>query len=460
MPAPRAKLDDLLKDTKKARLIPAYDQKQLEQRLTTVLLATMTVVRPLAESLIKIWAGKTYGKRARLKAYTEVSFPGSDTESRCLRPDGVLVLTTGSQRWTALVEAKARGNSIDEEQVEAYVGVARDYGIDAVLTVSNQRTVLPDHLPYAPPRNQSRGKNKVDVRHGSWASIRTEAALILNSEQGVDDEQRYILEEMVAYFRHSKSGVLPFDQMNQEWPGVADACRNKRPLSKAELGATVGAWHQEVRDICLILSRRTHQRVDTSLPRKHKAGAEGAKRRLEDDCASLSGSWKLDCDIRIPNAASDIRVGVDFSARTIECSMALKAPRDRKTPKARINWLKMQLRSKTEDPGDVIVRARWHGRVPDTQTTLAQIIDEAGCLVSDSSTNLTSFVIIMRQELSGQFRSRKKFVSRLEALVEDYYARVGQHLRPWQEPPPKVASRGEASATPSAVAEAAGDADE
>ncbi len=54
MSALRTKLDDLLKDEKKARLIPAYEQKQLEQRLTTVLLASMTVVRPLAKSLIRI----------------------------------------------------------------------------------------------------------------------------------------------------------------------------------------------------------------------------------------------------------------------------------------------------------------------------------------------------------------------------------------------------------------------
>ena len=111
----------------------------------------MTVVRPLAKGLIKIWAGKNYGTRARLKTYTEVSFPSSDTESGYLRPDGVLVLTTGGQRRTALVEAKARGNPIDEAQVEAYVNIARAFEIDAVLTVSNQRTALPSHLPYALP---------------------------------------------------------------------------------------------------------------------------------------------------------------------------------------------------------------------------------------------------------------------------------------------------------------------
>ena len=77
--------------------------------------------------------------------------------------------------------------------------------------------------------------------------------------------------------------------------------------------------------------------------------------------------------------------------------------------------------------------------------------------MSNGSANLTSFVIIMQQELSGQFRSRKKFVARLEELVDDYYARVGQHLRAWQEPPPKVASRGETAVNQPAVGEMAGD---
>ncbi len=94
--------------------------------------------------------------------------------------------------------------------------------------------------------------------------------------------------------------------------------------------------------------------------------------------------------------------------------MALKAPRDRKSPRARINWLKMQLRHKTESPADVIVRAQWRGRVPDTQTTLAEIIVDAGSLVSDGSASLTGFAVVLQQELSGQFRSRRKFVSALK----------------------------------------------
>ena len=451
MPAPpRPSLDDLLRKKEPARLIPRYHLKQKEQRLTTVLLATMTVVRPLAESLLKAWSGRTLGKRARLSAYTEITFPDRAGD---LRPDGVLVLATGRQRWVALVEAKAGRTPIEEEQIERYAAVARHYGMDAVVTVSNQRVSLPDQVPYAVPKAK-----RVSFRHGSWASIRTEAELILNSEREVDEEQRYILEEMVEYFRHSGSGVLRFDQMNQEWASVVDASRNKSPLEEPTLEATVGAWHQEVRDICLILSRRTNDRVDCVLPLKHRRGTAGGRHRLRDDCELLKRSWRLRCTLRVPNAASDIDVVADLSSRTIECVMELGSPQDKKSASARINWLKRQLQGKVKEPAEVILRAYWHrqGRKsPHTQATLSKVIEGTWHLESASSDALTRFEVVIQRELSGKFRSRKQFVTLLEKLVDDYYAHVGQYLRAWQKQPPQVEDRGGGADTKGASAETA-----
>ncbi len=429
MPAPLPALDDLLKNQEPARLIPSYNLKQKEQRLTTVLLASMTVVRPLAERLLKAWSGRTYGSRARLEAYTEVTFPGSGSRSGGLRPDGVLVVVKGRQRWVALVEAKAGRNPIEEEQIKSYTKIADLYGLDAIVTVSNQRVPLPDHVPYSAPK-----RKKIAFRHASWASVRTEADLILNSrELEVDEEQRYILEEVVAYLRHGGSGVVPFDQMNPEWPAVVDACRKRSPVGKEVLEATVGAWHEEVRDICLILSRRTHARVDSVLPMKHRRPADGAQNRLADDIARLKDSWTLESTLRVPNAASDIDVRADFSSRTIECVMRLDAPRNVKSPKARINWLKRQL-GKVTEPSEVLLRAYWHRKSQHTQATL----EEPWRLESDTGAELTRFEVIIQRELSGKFRSRKQFVTSLEKLVDDYYREVGQHLRAWQPSPAQV----------------------
>ena len=438
MPAPRPALDDLLKNQEPARLIPSYDLKQKEQRLTTVLLASMTVVRPLAENLLKAWSGRTYGSRSRLEAYTEVTFPGSGSRSGRsvgLRPDGVLVVVTGRQRWVALVEAKAGRNPIEEEQIKSYTEIADSYGLDAIVTVSNQRVPLPDHVPYSAPK-----RKKIAFRHASWASVRTEADLILNSGQEVDEEQRYILEEVVAYLRHGGSGVVPFDQMNPEWPAVVDACRKRSPVGKEVLEATVGAWHEEVRDVCLILSRRTHARVDSVLPMKHRRPADGAQNRLADDIARLKDSWTLESTLRVPKAASDIDVRADFSSRTIECVMRLDAPRNVKSPKARINWLKRHL-GKVTEPSEVLLRAYWHRKSQHTQATL----EEPWRLESDMGAELTRFEVIIQRELSGKFRSRKQFVTSLEKLVDDYYSEVGQHLRAWHPSPPQVEQQGAAA---------------
>ena len=442
---PRPSLDQIIEKATPARLIPTAKQQEL--RLTTVLLATMKVVQPLAKSLLENWADRRCGKRARLETYTEVSFPASRGKSR-FRPDGLLVLHTGRQRWTALVEAKAGTAAVEENQIANYVSVAESYGIDSVLSVSNQRVALPEHVPYRSPR--SRKKHKIPLRHGSWASMRTEAELILNSkpkdeEDEVDEEQRYILEEMVHYFRHPKSGVLDFDRMNRGWQRVADAAVSGSPLSDGEIEAAVGAWHQEVRDLCLILSRRTHERVDTFLPLKHR-GPQGAAIRLEDDCANLRESWRLDAKLRVPDAADDIVVAADFRRRTASCAMELQAPQDRVKAGARINWLKAQLLGRkfengSVSPSKVHVRALWRGKGKHTQATLAEIRDQTWPLESESSRNLTRFVIFMREGLGNRFRNRdgREFVASLEGLVDRYYTRVGQHLRVWNKPPPQVA---------------------
>ncbi len=422
MPAPpHPSLDQVIEKATPARLIPTGKQQEL--RLTTVLLAAMKVVRPLAKSLLENWAGRRYGKRARLDTYTEVSFPVSRGKLR-LRADGLLVLQTGRQRWTALVEAKAGTAAVEENQIGSYVSVAESYGIDAVLSVSNQRVAVPEHVPYGDP--QTRKKNRIPLRHGSWASMRTEAELILNSKppedekDEVDPEQRYILEEMVHYFRHLKSGVLHFDRMNRQWQRVADAAVSGSPLSDDEVEAAVGAWHQEVRDLCLILSRRTHERVDTFLPLKHR-GPQGAAIRLRDDCRRVRESWRLDARLRVPNAADDIAVAADFRRRTISCAMELKAPPDRMRASARINWLKQQLLGRkfengSVSPGKVHVRALWRGKGKHTQATLAEIRDQTWPLESESSPNLTKFVIFMREGLGNRFRNRdgRQFVTSLE----------------------------------------------
>ena len=51
------------------------------------------------------------------------------------------------------------------EQVNRYLDIAREHGMDAVLTISNQLTSAPDQSPIAVDRRKLR---KVALRRLSW----------------------------------------------------------------------------------------------------------------------------------------------------------------------------------------------------------------------------------------------------------------------------------------------------
>ena len=427
-------LDDILKDAQRARLIPTVADSRKEERIVSVLLATLTVVHPFAEQLLER-CGVRLGKTSDLRSYTEVEFVAADGSKKD-RPDGVLSLLTRKSRWTALVEAKIDNNDISEEQVHRYAEIARELGIDAVVTLSNQLAPLPSHVPYSVPKRLS---NRIDFFHISWISVLTQAALLLRDNEEISREQAFILEEMARYFEHPSSGVRRFDKMNSEWRSLVLGVRNEQQFkrSSSEIENTVASWHQEERDICLLLSRRIGERVDIRLSRKYQADAA---LRLRDACDSLIASQELRCAFSVPNAASDLEVTANLQRRTISCSMKLNAPGDKKRASARVNWLVRQLRG--VDGDDVIVRAFWLGRGGPTQASLSEIRTDPKCLESGRpGAAPTSFEVIMIRDLAGRFSGRQTFVEDLEDLIPEFYDRIGQNLRPWAPPPPSIDKR-------------------
>ena len=117
-------LDDILKDSLRARLIPTVADSRKEERIVSVLLATLSVVPLFAEQLLER-CGVRMGKTSDLRSYTEVEFGAADG-NRKDRPDGVLSLLTRKSRWTALLEAKIDDNAINEEQVHTRSPICRD----------------------------------------------------------------------------------------------------------------------------------------------------------------------------------------------------------------------------------------------------------------------------------------------------------------------------------------------
>ena len=428
-------LENILENATKAKLIPSVADSNQEVRIVSILLATLSVVRPFADRLLNR-CGVKMGKKSDLRCYSEVAFPGSD-DVGSVRVDGILSLRTGQKRWTAILEAKVENNEIDKDQVLSYARIAREHGIDAVVTLSNQLVPLATHLPYSIPKNIA---NRTKFLHISWMSLLTDATLILSEKNWGDDithEQAFILDEMTRYMEHPKSGVRYFDHMNQEWGDLVVGVRNRTKFKKDDLAIknAISSWHQEERDVCLMLSRRIGKQVGIFLSRKHK---EHPELRHQEACANLADSQLLRCAFTVPNAASALDVVADLQRRTICCSMKLSAPTDKRRPSARINWLRSQL--KAVDGAGVIVRAIWPGRGGvETEASLSDVQRDTRCLENGpQGTAMTSFEVLMIRDLAGRFSRPRKFIEELEALVPEFYDRIGQHLKRWIPSPPPI----------------------
>ena len=384
--------------------------------------------------------GHRIGQRARLEAWTEVVFPdeksrGKKDDDR--RPDGAIVLHTGKRTWKALIEGKVNNAELDEQQLNDYLRRARDHKFDAVITISNQFVALPEHHPVAVDGKLTR---RIGLYHWSWTYLLTQAELLLESEGIEDEDQHYILREVVAYFDSDKSGVKGFTEMNAEWGDLVQRCRSDARLSRTadEVVNTISSWHQEQRELCLRLWPLVRARAELKLPRAHK---RDPKKRLSDDCALLCKDKRLTSSIVVPHAAAPMEIVADLNRRIITCEMGLNAPEDRKSTKARVNWLIRQIpTAQGGDESAIWIQAKRPGRSSETARTVAELrtdpvaIDDG----STASSPPTSFVLWMQIDDARAFGGKRKFVEELEKLVPGFYERVGQHLKAWVPPAPKV----------------------
>jgi len=109
-------LPGFLKRGEPARLIPVLADTNREQRIASIFLSLLPQIPSLAEEVLS-----TVGMRV---------------DSAKNRPDGLLIVSTGKNSWSALVEAKIGTAKLEVDQVTRYVEMARANGIDAVITIA------------------------------------------------------------------------------------------------------------------------------------------------------------------------------------------------------------------------------------------------------------------------------------------------------------------------------------
>lgn len=425
-------LPDFLKQGEPARLFPVLADTNKEQRIASILLAALPQIPALATELFRT-AGIRIGKRSKIETFTEVVL--KETKPSSCRPDGLIVVSTPKSTWTSLVEAKIGKAELNQEQIERYLNLAKANGIDAVITLSNQFVARADHPPVPVSKTLLR---KTELFHWSWTWIATQCE-ILDYQQAVDDEEQlFLLEELTRFLNHSGTGVERFTQMGKDWKDLVMAVANQEKLKKTgeDVEDAVGCWYAEERDLSLQLSRHVGHPVKAKIERKL---VDDPNQRLKQGISELVDTHRLQSTFLVPDSAADLDVCADLARKTITVSMKLKAPQDRKSTKARVNWLLRML--KKDDPR-LLIRAYWPGRAPFTQKDIAAVREDPTALQTDNDKSTPhSFEVLLVEGLGKRFNGRRTFIEDLERLVPEFYDLVGQHLHAWQPKPPKPVAR-------------------
>ena len=134
-------LPDYLKQGEAARLFPVLSTTSKEGRTTSIVLACLCKIDEFGARLLSS-VGQRVGARATVDTYTEVVFHEQSAGIKD-RPDGLIVVRIGSREWRALVEAKVGNSELDADQIERYRVLAKENGIDCVITLSNQFATSP-----------------------------------------------------------------------------------------------------------------------------------------------------------------------------------------------------------------------------------------------------------------------------------------------------------------------------
>ena len=393
-----------------SRLFPVLSQTSKEGRATSITLACISKIEALGHELLAS-AGAGIRARSKIETYTEVVFSKRSSDKKD-RPDGLIIMRVGNREWRAIVESKIGNQQLSVEQVEKYREIAKENDIDCVITISNQFATSPTSHPIEEIR---RSRSKIPVVHWSWMHIFTTIDLLINSNEVSNQDQLVLLNELRRFLGHESAGVQGFTRMPGEWTSLNKLVASGGVISPKmpEAVSVMEAWHQETRDLVLMLSRMTETQVTQKLSRK-LLGDPAA--RIKDEIQVLCDQQQLLASFVITDAAGPIEVRVDLPRRTIEVGMSLRAPEDRKSTSARLNWLLRQIKS--ADDSDLYVRLFWPGRSAMTQHPVAELREDPS-LASSGKENLapSTFQILHSKSLGGRFAQQSNFISDLEEIV-------------------------------------------
>lgn len=417
-------------DWEVARLIPVSGingSEEQERRGSSALLAVLASVREFGRA-ITVPLGAPNGT---IETFIEVPFVLGE---RTVRPDGVIRVSRGSQRWTALVEVKTARNDLQIAQIEAYLDVARECQFDAVLTISNQLVSAPGEHPTAVDKKKLR---KVALVHLSWSQIHTEAVIERVNRSVSDPDQAWILDELIRYLEHNRSGAVDFEDMGRSWVAVREGVVNRTLRSSDAAAADVVArFGQLVAFAAMRLSRDLGVEVR---PAFAKTDLKDFSTYLQNSVSRLVDGGMLTGALRVPNAVAPMLITADLRSGKVTCSIDVPAPTQGRNA-TRVNWLTRQL-SKAPDAALIEAWAAW-ARTSGACHPIAEVRARPELIFDDPKKELRSFTVRL-SAVAGTKRGsgRGSFVESVLTLVDGFYERVVQHIKPWTPPAPVIKSR-------------------
>jgi len=420
-----------VKNSRETCLIPVGAESNKEVQVLSAFMATLPVIEGWLAAAFGNALPVRVGKQTKIKCYTEIEFV--DPDFKGCRPDGLIIVSSGRSEWTALVEAKVKHGKLEQSQIEKYAQAAKKYGIDGLITISNEMASRPDHHPISLPKTLT---NKVALLHFSWASILTNAQILKGQTAVEDPEQSFILQELIKYLNHESSGIYRFDQMSSAWTEIVKQAVGLLPFAKSseEVSQIASDWIQESKDLSMRLSSLVNERVEVKHSRSAKADLAVLRKEIID---GLANRHALETELDVPNSAGAIKVIANLQTRQISVSMQLVAPKDKKSTSARVNWLLRML--KDEASNDLVIGATWPSRIENTHATVAQLREEPISLqCANPKVAPVTFVVYLMVDNIKAFNGRKTFIALLEESVESFYTVAGQHIKAWQAAPPKA----------------------
>jgi hypothetical protein len=406
-----------------ARLIPTSGingADEQERRATSALLAVVSSVREFGRALLTPLGAPA----GTVETYIEVPF---DLNGQRVFPDGLIRVSRGQRRWTALVEVKTGTNELAAEQLEAYLDVARAEGFQTVLTISNQIPAMPGTHPTAVDKRKLK---KVELHHLPWTRILTEAVM-QRVHRGVSDpDQAWILGELIRYLEHPRSGAMEFEDMGANWVATRDALTagTLRPNDKGA-AEVANRWDQLVQYAGLRLGRQLGTEVEPVLSRKELA--EPAL-RVQSLLADLTTTGCLNGALKIPHAVAPIHLVADLRAQRVHCTVTIDAPAQGRQL-TRVNWLLRQLRNAPDGVRIDAFTAR--ARSGGTSELLRDVRQHPEVLVEDPKKDIVRFRLTLSSNLgTKRGQGRGSFVASVLEALDSFYGEVVQDLKAWAAP--------------------------